>query len=236
MQAGVLQLILHGYLGDYHAPENVYFCAAGNRASDKAGAFRLILPLANRFVFISLEPNLADWKSWAYETEQPGEIIGFLSSRAALLHDVSAYHAGSDAVPTPRSWANGVGRLIKIAGAHPDDSLWCETVAGCVGEAAATEFVAYLRDGADIVPIGEILKSPDNARLPAKIAAIFATVTNMAAASDKNTFDRFCAYARRLGAEFWTLLVMDSRSRDKSLMRTKGFISWAAENPEIVLG
>lgn len=124
------QLILDRRVGDYTVPENWFIWAAGNRKEDKASVFEMPAPLANRFIHFPVIPDLESFKHYAIQQHIHEHILAFLSFRPTLLHQPDAQEP---AWPSPRSWFRA-DRLYKI---HLD-------LSSAIGEAAASEFTAFL--------------------------------------------------------------------------------------------
>jgi MoxR-like ATPase len=67
VQASLYQLVLDRRVGEYELPKGWWIVAAGNRQQDRAVTFRMSSALANRFVHVSLEVDVDDWRAWAIE-------------------------------------------------------------------------------------------------------------------------------------------------------------------------
>ena len=86
MQGVAQQLILDRKIGDYSVPDGWHVWSAGNRIEDKAAVFQMPAPLANRFLHLSVDVSLDDFKQYAYQNQLNQAIIGFLAFRPELLH------------------------------------------------------------------------------------------------------------------------------------------------------
>lgn len=129
MQGIAQQLILDRRVGSYTVPEGWFVWAAGNRKEDRAAVYEMPAPLANRFLHLTVLPDLESFKAWALQTGLAEEIIAFLAFRTGLLHKPDPQQP---AWPSPRSWALA-SRLLKVG----------LDIAPAVGEAAAAELAAY---------------------------------------------------------------------------------------------
>jgi hypothetical protein len=131
MQGVAQQLILDRRVGSYEVPEGWFIWAAGNRKEDRASVFEMPAPLANRFLHLSVGPDFDSFKDYALQRELAEQILAFLSFRPGLLHKLSLKEP---AWPSPRSWE--MASRLHLAGLDVD---------AAVGEAAASEFRAYLK-------------------------------------------------------------------------------------------
>ena len=170
-QAGCYQLVLDRKLGEYVLPDEWVVIAAGNPASERGVHFAMPRPLRNRFVHLDLEPDLDDWCKWAVKAQVRPEIIAFLRFKPELLHAADAT-SDANAWPTPRSWEMASQCSLRRR-PPPEAQLLSGTsefeaqlLDGTVGQAAASELVAFLRLFRQLPSIDEILLNPATAPLP----------------------------------------------------------------------
>lgn len=146
IQAAALQ-ILDGRLGLWEKPPGWWIVLAGNRVSDRAGAYQILSSVANRLCHIPVGGDLPPlemedpgydghfdaWKIWALRAGIREEVISYLNYQPRHLYAVTKQVAYA----TPRSWEM-VSRALNY-GVN-------ETViAGCVGTGVAGSFRAFLK-------------------------------------------------------------------------------------------
>ena len=129
MQGLAQQLILDRKVGSYQVPEGWFVWAAGNRKEDRAAVFDMPAPLANRFMHVTVEPDLESFKTHAIESGIDERIIAFLAFRSNLLH---AMNSREPAWPSPRSWV--MASRLRNAGLP---------IGSVVGTGAEAEFEAF---------------------------------------------------------------------------------------------
>jgi hypothetical protein len=154
VQAGAYQLILDRKLGEYTVPEGCVIIAAGNRENDKGITFRMPTPIANRFVHIEMKHDFDDWQRWALNANVDQYVVGFLS---AFKHELFNFDANSASrgFQTPRTW-EFVSDILPGSEKLPELVLM-GLVAGCVGDAAAAQFMEYRKNAADLPASSDIL-------------------------------------------------------------------------------
>ena len=170
-QAGCYQLVLDRRLGEYCLPDGWVVMAAGNPASERGVHFAMPRPLRNRFVHLDLEPDLDDWCQWAIRAHIRPEIIAFLRFKPELLYsgDVTS---DANAWPTPRSWEmasrvlTGVAQRQRASFLNGAGEFEAVLLDGTVGQAAASELVAFLRLFRELPSIDEILLNPGHGQGP----------------------------------------------------------------------
>jgi len=139
-QAAAYELILDRKLGAlYSIPPGWYICAAGNRICDHAVATPMSSALANRFLHFNLEPDVESWCNWAGNQGLAPSIPAFLRFRPEMLHAMPENEECQQGWPSPRTWE----RVSYVIGAFPQEAHR-DLIIGLVGEAAATEFMAFL--------------------------------------------------------------------------------------------
>ena len=140
-QAAAYEFILDRRLGkNYEVPKGWYICAAGNRISDHAVASQMSSALANRFIHFNLEADVESWCAWAETKGIHPAIVAFLRFKPELLHAMPDDESCQQGWPSPRSWE----RLDTILKAFPEKD-YPTLAAGLVGEAAALQFMAFLK-------------------------------------------------------------------------------------------
>lgn len=165
MQGVAQQLILDRAVGSYQLPDDWFIWAAGNRKEDRAAVFDMPSPLANRFIHLTLESSIDDFRQYAFSQGISENIIGFLAFRADLLHKLDQH---SDAWPSPRSWEMA-------------NQLYCAglDIEPAVGIGCATEFSAYLAVTQDIPDLAAILAGKKQPEFPVEPSLRYACVMGL---------------------------------------------------------
>jgi hypothetical protein len=223
VQAAKMQLLLARRIGEHELPPHVTFVAATNRRSDNAGVMGILDPVISRFAtVVELEPTIVDWTAWAVRNNVSPGLIAFLRFRPDLL-SVQKKSRDIENSPSPRTW----GFVAKTMGVVPAE-LELISYAGSVGEAAASELIAFLGIYRQLPSPDAILLSPDTAPIPETPAALYGISTALAAHSTEDNFDRVLTYNDRLigegHREFAALLARDAIRRTPELQNTHAFI------------
>lgn len=202
VQAAFMQLILSRRINGHKISDHVVFVACTNRRQDKAGVAGILEPVKSRFACIlELTAHIDDWTQWAIAAGVDARIIAFLRLRPALLHD---FKPTADIVnsPCPRTWTNAA-RLVSLGFTD------VETLAGAIGQGAATELASFLPVMARMPNPETILLNPDTADVPSHPAVAYAVCGALAARCTTKTAARIMTYIRRLPQEFGQLLKSD---------------------------
>lgn len=230
--AAAYQLILDRRLGEYTLPDGWLCLAAGNRETDRSNVTRMPAALAARFRHVDLDVELNPWVMWALDHGVSPETVAFLRFRPDLLHSFDPRRQGDErAHPNPRSWTAYDAWLQRP---ELEDSHLAEIGAGTVGQAAATERMAFRRLFRDLPSIDSILLNPAAAPVPTNTGTLYALCGALAHKASDNNIDRLMAYLARLGSEWQVITVRDAARRQPSICQTASFIRWAAAHPEII--
>lgn len=147
--------------------DNVLMLATGNRAEDNAGASDIPTALANRFMHFTLKMNTDEWRHWAVKRGVNPNIVGYVHAKKGVaLWDAKAMASGNLSFPTPRSVVNASHVLDAMGDSNT--ALTFKAMSGICGEGWATEFMAFLKLRHKIVQPEDIIKNPEEARLPGK--------------------------------------------------------------------
>lgn len=230
VQAACYQLVLDRRLGEYELPEGWMVIAAGNRESDKAVTHRMPSALANRFVHLDFQVSVEDWLDWAAHTGIAEELQAFIKFRPNLLHDFDPSR-NEKAFPSPRSW-EFVSGIIK---SNPDPEVEYELFKGTVGEGAAAELTGFCKVYRKLPDPEFILKSPEMAPIPEDPATTYALCESVAGKAAPENFESIMTFARRLPVEFAVLLVRNAVKKDRTIVQSEGFSSWAIANSDVLV-
>jgi len=230
VQAALYQLVLERALGSYRLPQGWDIVAAGNRETDRGVTSRMPTPLANRFAHFEVETDMSDWCNWANDADISVELVAFIRFRQELLHQFNP-QSGEKAFPTPRSW-EFVDRAYK---ARPPADVEMPVYSSIVGQAAAIEWMGFLRQFAAIQSIDGILLNPDTAKVPKDPSQLYAISSALGRRADANNFGRIWTYVQRIPQEFAVLTMRDATRRDRSLEKTKAFVEFGVKFQEALL-
>jgi len=165
MQGVAQQLILDRRVGSYRLPDGWFIWSAGNRKEDRAAVFDMPSPLANRFIHLSLESCLEDFRHYAFKAEFDDRLMAFLSFREDLLHKMLE---GENAWPSPRSW--------EMANALLQSDL---DIATAIGLGPAAEFYAYLEILEHTPDLDQVIKGKFKVNFPEEPSLRYATVMGL---------------------------------------------------------
>lgn len=217
VQVGLYQLVLDRRIGEYELPAGWWVVAAGNRQQDRAVTFRMSSALANRFVHLQLEPDLADWREWAIARKIDPLVMSFLATRPALL---AGAPGDAPSYPTPRSWE----MLSDVIAAFGGYKKCADLVPGIVGEAAAIEFAAHAKIALREADLSAIVASPADAALPATLDGIYMLTSWLAYnVARPEVVPAAAVLLMRLPPEFGVVLARDMLKASPGFAREPGY-------------
>lgn len=223
-QNALMRVVLEGRVGDLQLGDGVRFAAAANPPSQNSAAWDLSAPLANRFAHLEWPVGLEDWKVGylgGWPDHEPMDIdpstvdpysrelvrllqASFLTTRPALVCEVPQSGGSPRGWPSPRSWERLADCLAIADTAETSDEVRLLVASALVGDGAAVEYLAYLRN-LDLPDPQELLEHPakfgELRRTDQQLAALDAVVA-AAVADPKRWRDAFrvCIVAAGCGA------------------------------------
>lgn len=218
VQSAAFQLILERRVGEHVLKENTYIIAASNRDEDRAGINRLLAPLANRFAHVEVRVSFDSWKEWACNpiNNIHPMVVGYLSQRPSHLLLEEAIKQGHKSFPTPRTWEYVSRALFKVETQGMPLEVARTCVEALIGVPVASEFVVRLQNAAHCPQWEEIITTPETAKVPKEIDALYATTYMCVLRTEKNNTKEVTKYIKRLPMEYQTLYISDiSRARTK---------------------
>lgn len=223
-QASYMPWMLERRVNGNQLPDCVTVLAATNRRTDRAGVTGILEPVKSRFAtIVELVPDLDEWCQWALQQPfMPPWLVAFLRFKRELLNQFTPT-ADLTNSPLPRTWENA-GRMFMLG--LPAD-VEAAAVAGCVGEGAAVEALAFYRMYKELPNIDGILLDPDTAKIPEQMSALYAVATSLAAKATERNIARIARYGERLVAagfgEHAALLIRDAARRKPEIQTTPAF-------------
>jgi hypothetical protein len=148
-QVVAYEIALNHRIGGHKLAPGSVVVMAGNRSVDKGATFAMPVPLRNRMQHITVEPDVDTTFKYGLERGWDSNLLAFLKFKPSLLFQPPA--GDQEAFPTPRSWAF-VNAILNY-----DDSL--ASLAGFVGEGAASEFLAFRRLAQELPNLDNVLKT-----------------------------------------------------------------------------
>jgi len=223
-------------LGEYVLPDQVYVCAASNRAKDRASVNRMPAQVADRFFWLSLEPDVGDWCKWAFAHGVATEVVAYIRWQEKAL---SEFDPTKDVSPTCRSWENVSDALktIQKRKLTIPQAIEERVYAGKVGDGRACEFMGFLQVFRKLPDPAAMLMNPDKCELPSdkETATLAAVCLGLSRKANDTNFGRVVTIANRLPAEFGALMVIMATGRDKELCSTRAFIEYADQHQELLV-
>jgi hypothetical protein len=210
MQNAIGEAIHEGTIGSFKLPANTYFYLSWNRKADGAGDEKVLSHFVNRLVYFNYYPRPSDLIDHMMTNAWNPVLIAFLNNFKHLIFDEKTftnngarYNAEKPVFATPRSWEK-VSQILNLE--LPLD-LEIPTIAGCVGEGACRELVAYKEMMKDMPDIDECINRPTKAKLPTESSVKYALSLSLSFATTKENRDNVMEYITRLPKEFQVLWI-----------------------------
>jgi hypothetical protein len=217
VQRVMLRILQERIVGELKLPDSVAIIAAANPPSVAVDGWDLAAPVSNRLMHLdwvfdsdawmdgfmtdfefatgpSLESMLNDGDV-SHKIRAKSMVLAFLKSRPdlrlSLPNDPATAGRGW---ASPRSWTNAAAVLSELRSDDTEAMLLC--VSGCVGEAIATEFLAWVISS-DLYDPEDVIKDPsivDWTNRPDRIFALMSSISAIARMrGDKATWESVIA-------------------------------------------
>ncbi|AFQ45346.1 AAA family ATPase [Desulfosporosinus meridiei] len=246
VQSALLRVVLDRVVGDLALPNRVTVVASANPPEQAVGGWDLSAPLANRFchLFWSLDTQgwvdgmIGGWSisdlphlpsSWENSIREKEMLVAaFVRHRPHLLLQVPKDEGqAGKAWPSPRSWSMTARLLAAAESVLANEDVVATLTAGCIGEGACLEFLAWCRD-LDLPDPEDILANPTYFRLPDRGDQAFAILVSViAAAVGRLTEERWSAA--------WRVLAQASEHGKRDIAAVAAKRLAAARKPELSL-
>lgn len=178
MQGALYRIILDRLVGQKPLHPKVHIIATGNRVEDRAAANELGSALSSRLVHLNYNGDFQGFRRHMVQEGWASQIIGFLSWKETLVNNFDPKNAG-EPFACERTWDFLNNLTTKAWGGNVPETKF-KIVAGTIGTAAASDFMAYCAVFKDLIPLNDILANPDTVRIPDDQSAQIALVTELA--------------------------------------------------------
>lgn len=147
VQQELMNLVLNREINGYRLHEDVKIIAAMNPSSKYGSDFDyqvvdMDAAQENRFVWLFMEPDYAQWLDWAVDTGIEQKVVEFISTFPEYLHKLNE----DEIRATPRSYER-ISKTYKVYKENKDSiprSVFLNVIKGNVGKFIAEEFVNYI--------------------------------------------------------------------------------------------
>jgi len=230
VQASYMQLLLARRVNGHVLSDHVTFIAATNRRTDRAGVSGVLEPVKSRFgSIVELVPDVTDWSRWAITAGIPAVLIAYLRFQPDHLCKFAAT-ADLTNSPSPRTWAH----VARILGLNLAPAVQHAVIAGAVGEAAALEFIAFMRMFSALPSVDAVLLDPYSVAIPTEANVLYALTSALAYRATQQNAQRIAQFVERLiserdargdvHGEFGVLLARDAVHRTPAIAQTAAFV------------
>ncbi len=192
--AAAYRLVLDRQVGTHDLHRNVLIITASNLATDRAIVNDPGTAMQSRMAHLIIKVDADEWlQDVAYPQNYDKRIIAFINQYPSKLMDFDPKHQDLTFC-APRTW-EFVNRILKVH-KGPEIEL-IPLLAGTITSLIATEFVEYCRVFDKIIDVNDILKDPENCRIPDDLSLQWATMASIGEHTTIKNFGDFCKYAER---------------------------------------
>jgi len=226
--------ILEKQVGNYDMHPKVAIICAGNLDTDGALVEEMSSALQSRMLHLTAVSNVDSWLNYAETSGINQQITSFINFRPGLLNNFDPDAAGEEKTyACERTWVF-VDSLLKT-GITAQSSNALALIAGCIGEGAAREFVAFLDMYQDLPTMSEIQTYPLSAIIPSRPGVLYALTGALAAHATENNLAALMTYIQRLPIEYQTVCLRGIARQDMSMLASvPAYQKWAIAHADII--
>lgn len=239
------RLIDEGRLDKYDLADIGHYSVilTSNRAEDKSGVGKAMAFLTNRKAEVGVDYASDPHCEWMLLHGVDPKGVAFAR---AFPQDVHSPTVPDHDLPfvSPRSFVRACMFLQELGVMDDKDienknKIAVEGVAALIGEGAAASFMGFLRRVEDMIPIEDILKNPNGAKVPDRPDVMWAIIQMMCQFSKDHSGTRDMAplltYMLRFPEEFQTACVRMMVKSNRKLFLDRRYSQWVRDNRELVM-
>lgn len=226
VQAAAYKIVLDRMVGVHKLHKNVAIMCAGNLETDGAIVNPMSTALQSRLVHMELIVDVQEWTDWAAESKLNHRINDFINFKPGNLYTFKPDHT-DNTYACPRTW-EFADRILK---ATPDDSPdLIPLLAGTISEGVAHEFVTFTKIYKELPKISDIIKTPEDIRVPDEPSILFALTGSMSHHASSDNMTPLMKYIDRIPTEFQVVCLRDTIRRNKGMLAHAALRNWVAKN------
>ena len=233
MQAASYHVILDKMVGNKTLHKNVATIAAGNLDTDNAIVNQLSTAMQSRLIHFKLKVSLDGFLNWGHENNLDYRPLSFVKFQPELLHNFDPDHDDLT-FPCPRTW-EFTSKIVKpMTEIH---QAMLPIIAGTVGEAAAQQFMSYIKIMQLLPTIENILKNPLGIALPNDPSAIHAIGGLISHHLSVENASILLQLIDRFPVEFQIVSIQDAfkRQEDKNLWKCEPMQQWVRKHAAFMI-
>lgn len=230
VQAAAFQLLLDRACGPHKLHPETLVIAAGNPPAENSLARDLAIPLINRIVYLEVEANLDDWKTYMSERLHE-DVLAYLNYRPE--HFLRIPQDVSQPFPSPRSW----DRVSQCLYTFTDFEIQRKLSVGLLGP-IAHEFNTFRALKSQLPKVEDVINGKVHFKDLARDVAFFLLGILVKNTNTKNVQKVFKAVAEV--PEFAVLFVKDLTALQPKminhLLDIPEFSSFISEHQDAIIG
>lgn len=220
IEAASYKVVLDRMVGLLDLHPDVYIVAAGNGIDDKAIANKLGTAMQSRVVhyFVRMDPE--EFLTMAQKREFDSRVTIYLEMDNSKIHVFNPDHKEAT-FPCPRTW-EFVSKKIK---GRPTESISIAGIAGCIGDGAASMFIAFLEEFNYLPKFADIVNQPNHTTVPTKMSTNYALISMIQDKLTKENFESVSIYVPRMPMEMQAVFFRTTAQRHPAMIQVPEFKS-----------
>ena len=165
--------------GNKKVHQSVAMMAAGN-LGEEDGSMANVMPttLQSRMVALSLEISAEEWVMNESKKHAAQNVLAFITANQDKLHKLDMDSYNDVNFPCHRNWSRVSRYLQTVQQTEEIDESHLAPLAGSLGQAVASEFVAFSQIYKDLPPPHKMLEDPHSTVIPHENPPLCAIMTN----------------------------------------------------------
>jgi hypothetical protein len=236
-----MKLVLERHVHGRPLIEGTMMVLAGNRLSDHAFVNRYSGPMANRVLWLYIQPSLEDFLDFAHATGRIHEfVIAYLKLNPNHLHISQMEETTADEQtktmaafegphPTPRTWEF----VSKVLDADPTEHVRMTAISGLVGSAVAIQFEQTYRLKDDMPNLTELCKT-GKGKVPKEVGTRFVLVSALLKRVEEKNLTNILKYFEQMDAEVSLMFVKLMLKHKLTLASHPAYAKWAVKHGHLL--
>ena len=213
-------------VGNHKLHPKVAIGCAGNLSTDGAIVNRVSTPMQSRMVHYVLGVDWQIWSNWASSNKLAMEVISYINHAPDKLHVFDPNH-NDHTFSCPRTW-KFASDIMLHKGMSIEDKR--PSLAGCLGEGVAYEFITYCEVYKHIPTYAQIKLDPKGIRMTDEPMMLVALSGMVGAHLQVADLKSVMHYVRRMPLEFQIFTLRDAIRRTPDIKKEPEITDWITVN------
>lgn len=201
VQAAAYKIVLDRMIGNHKLHNSCAVICAGNNATDRAITTELSTAMKSRLIHLHLKIDVNEWIEYALKNDFDPRVISYIKMNGENLNNFNPENQLEDTFSSPRTW-EFASKILKTIYSKTNSfdvpNEYRPLLVGTLGESVGCSFMGYLEVYNRIPTFEEIMRDPQNTKIPHEKELLYALVIGLVPRTNVDNLGTLFNYIDRI--------------------------------------